>query len=70
MNSTYGNIYEYEDDGEDEDGEYSRGGSKNRHLSAKEIILNELNEKREIIYQLDRLESKGFKIPFKFNILR
>jgi hypothetical protein len=53
---------------EDEDGEYSRGGSKNRHLSAKEIILNELNEKREIIYQLDRLESKGFKIPFKFNM--
>ena len=63
---------EYDDEGEDgeegEDREYSRGGSKNRHLSAKEIILNELNEKREIIYQLDRLESKGFKIPFKFNM--
>ena len=60
-----------EDDEEGEEGEdreYSRGGSKNRHLSAKEIILNELNEKREIIYQLDRLESKGFKIPFKFNM--
>ena len=56
---------EYEDD---EDGEYSKKGSKNKHLSAKEIILNELNEKREIIYQLDRLESKGFKIPFKFNM--
>jgi len=67
---------EYGEDGEDgedgderEEGEYSRGGrSKNRHLSAKEIIFNELNEKREIIYQLDRLESKGFKIPFKFNM--
>jgi hypothetical protein len=58
---------EYEE--EEEGGEYSRGGgSKNRHLSAKDIILNELNEKREIIYQLDRLESKGFKIPFKFNM--
>jgi hypothetical protein len=44
------------------------GGSKSRHLSAKEIIMNELNEKREIIYQLDRLESKGFKVPFKFNM--
>ena len=55
---------EYEDD----DNEYSKNGDKNRHLSAKEIILNELNEKREIIYQLDRLESKGFKIPFKFNM--
>ena len=56
---------EYDDD---EDGEYSKRGSKNKHLSAKEIILNELNEKREIIYQLDRLEAKGFKIPFKFNM--
>jgi hypothetical protein len=46
----------------------SGGGGKSRHLSAKEIIMNELNEKREIIYQLDRLESKGFKIPFKFNM--
>ena len=68
---------EYDDEEEGDEGdeceegderEYSRGGSKNRHLSAKEIILNELNEKREIIYQLDRLESKGFKIPFKFNM--
>jgi hypothetical protein len=62
-----------EDDGEDgEDGSEYGGDykkqSKNRHLSAKEIIMNELNEKKEIIYQLDRLESKGFKVPFKFNM--
>jgi len=64
---------EYEDD--DEEGSEGSGsggrrgnGGKSRHLSAKEIIMNELNEKREIIYQLDRLESKGFKIPFKFNM--
>jgi len=57
-----------DDDEEDDDNEYSKKGGKNRHLSAKEIIMNELNEKREIIYQLDRLESKGFKIPFKFNM--
>jgi hypothetical protein len=46
------------------------GGSrnKNKFLSPKEIIKNEINEKREIIYQLDRMESKGFKIPFKFNM--
>jgi len=46
------------------------GGSKNKNkfLSPKEIIKNEINEKREIIYQLDRMESKGFKIPFKFNM--
>jgi hypothetical protein len=60
-----------EDDEEGSEGSGRRGGSgngKSRHLSAKEIIMNELNEKREIIYQLDRLESKGFKIPFKFNM--
>ena len=73
---------EYEDGDEDDDdeegsegsgsggsgGRRGSGGGKSRHLSAKEIIMNELNEKREIIYQLDRLESKGFKIPFKFNM--
>ena len=60
---------EYEDD--DESGSCGSGKGKSvptRHLSAKEIMMNELNEKREIIYQLDRLESKGFKIPFKFNM--
>ena len=66
-----GDDGEEDDDGEDGgseyDGDYKRG-TKNRHLTAKEIIMNELNEKKEIIYQLDRLESKGFKVPFKFNM--
>jgi hypothetical protein len=64
-----GDGEEYEDD--DESGSGGSGGGKSvptRHLSAKEIMMNELNEKREIIYQLDRMESKGFKIPFKFNM--
>ena len=65
------------DSGGSEGSEGSGGGKKNKHnnnyknnsfLSPKEIIKNEINEKREIIYQLDRLESKGFKIPFKFNM--
>ena len=63
---------EDDDDEEGEDDEEGSGsGSRRvptRHLSAKEIMMNELNEKREIIYQLDRMESKGFKIPFKFNM--
>lgn len=63
---------EYEDDEADDEssgsGSGGRKGVPTRHLSAKEIMMNELNEKREIIYQLDRLESKGFKIPFKFNM--
>ena len=46
----------------------SGGRNKNKFLSPKEIIKNEINEKREIIYQLDRMESKGFRIPFKFNM--
>jgi hypothetical protein len=58
--------------GGSEGSEDGRGGSgsknKNKFLSPKEIIKNEINEKREIIYQLDRMESKGFKIPFKFNM--
>jgi hypothetical protein len=31
-------------------------------------MANELNEKREIIYQMDRLKSKGFKLPIEFNM--
>jgi hypothetical protein len=46
----------------------SSSRNKSKFLSPKEIIKNEINEKREIIYQLDRMESKGFKIPFKFNM--
>ena len=41
---------------------------KKKHMSPKDIIRNEINEKREILYQLERLESKGFKLPFKFNM--
>lgn len=54
--------------GSDEGGGGSGGRNKNKFLSPKEIIKNEINEKREIIYQLDRMESKGFRIPFKFNM--
>ena len=50
------------------DGDRGISRNKNKFLSPKEIIKNEINEKREIIYQLDRMESKGFKIPFKFNM--
>jgi len=63
-------VDEDDEDNEVDDEDEADEGSRRptRHLSAKEIMMNELNEKREIIYQLDRLESKGFKIPFKFNM--
>lgn len=53
--------------GSDSSGGESRVAEK-KHMSAKDIVRNEINEKREIIYQLERLESKGFKLPFKFNM--
>ena len=34
----------------------------------KKQMMNEFNEKRELLYQMDRLESKGFKLPFKYNM--
>jgi hypothetical protein len=47
-------------------GKYSN--ERKKYLSPKELLKLELNEKREIIYQLDRLQSKGFKVPFNFNM--
>ena len=36
--------------------------------SYDKCISSELTEKRELLYQMDRLESKGYKLPFKFNM--
>lgn len=33
-----------------------------------ETEMNEINEKKEILYQMDRLESKGFRLPRKFTM--
>ncbi len=51
-----------------DDGRIGNYNDKKKFLSPKELLKLEINEKREIIYQLDRLESKGFKLPFKFNM--
>jgi hypothetical protein len=34
----------------------------------KSAMMNEINEKRELLYQMDRLESKGYRLPFKFDM--
>jgi hypothetical protein len=34
----------------------------------KSHMMTEINEKREILYQMDRLESKGYRLPFKFDM--
>lgn len=56
---------EYSDD---TDG--SRGGDMlaNRMAAERSRIESELNEKKEILYQMDRLEAKGFRLPRKFSM--
>ena len=34
----------------------------------KKTMMQEINQKRELLYQMNRLESKGFKLPFQFNM--
>lgn len=55
----------------------SSAGSANSYesesdVSKKSVVKkssqNSTREKKEIIYQLDRLEQRGYKIPFKFNL--
>lgn len=64
-----------EDDNEDDDIQYDRDGDGEHQdhydtfrKDKKQIIMNELNEKRDLLYQMDRLESKGYRLPFKFNM--
>jgi hypothetical protein len=39
-----------------------------RMAAEKTRMETEMNEKREILYQLERLESKGYKLPRKFSV--
>jgi len=57
---------EFEDDDEDINEEINNYGKAKK--DKKYSLTNELNEKRELLYQMDRLESKGYKLPFKFNM--
>lgn len=40
----------------------------NRMAAERSKVEYELNEKKEILYQMDRLESKGFRLPRKFTL--
>ena len=59
-----------DDDDDDEDGNDDNAYDKyeNFQQDKKKSLMNELNEKRDLLYQMDRLESKGYKLPFKFNM--
>lgn len=38
------------------------------HEQSKTTIQDEMTEKKEILYQFDRLKSKGVKVPYDFNM--
>lgn len=40
----------------------------NRLSAEKARVESEMNEKKEILYQMDRLESKGYRLPRKFSM--
>jgi hypothetical protein len=64
--------YASSDNGTDETGSSVSGSSEassaETYKKKKYKKGDELNEKRELLYQMERLESKGFKLPFKFNM--
>lgn len=64
--------YASSDNGDDETGSTVSGStdasSAETYKKKKYRAGDELNEKRELLYQMERLEAKGFKLPFKFNM--
>ena len=58
---------------ETEESEGGVGGGQpdmmaNRFSAERSRIDNEINEKKEILYQMNRLEAKGFQLPRKFSM--
>ncbi len=59
---------EYSDDTDDSRGGPVADSLGNRLSAEKARIESEMNEKKEILYQMDRLEAKGFRLPRKFSM--
>jgi Family of unknown function (DUF5767) len=59
---------EEEDDDDEEEGGEDDDIRSNKSLNIQNNYKNELNEKREILYQLKRLEQKGYEIPNTYNM--
>lgn len=53
---------------DEEDNDMSFNNVINSHKEHRENPKNALNEKMELLYQMERLESKGYQLPFKFNL--
>ena len=59
---------EEEDDEEGDDDEEDDDGEGKRNKKSINPYRDELNEKKEILYQLNRLQAKGAKIPTSFTL--
>jgi len=57
-----------EDDDEDEDSDDEDSNDGNSKKKSINPYKEELNEKKEILYQLNRLQAKGAKIPTSFTL--
>ena len=60
---------EYSDDDSNEQrGAYGNDSMTARFQAERSRIEKEMQEKKEILYQMDRLEAKGFRLPRKFSM--
>ena len=59
------NNEEEEEDDEEDDDDVQSNASENKGVKK---FKNELSEKREILYQLNRLQAKGYDIPSSFTM--
>lgn len=63
-----GSIEEYDDNDETNIKDSINSHRRNEFAERNNVIKNEINEKMELLYQMERLESKGYRLPFKFNM--
>lgn len=59
---------ESESDEESEESDESRDDLGNRMHAERSRMETEYNEKREILYQMDRLETRGYRLPKQFTM--
>jgi len=57
-----------DDDDSDESGDNPVDAMAQRFKAEKSRMEQEMNDKKEILYQMDRLEAKGYKLPRKFSM--
>jgi len=69
--TNFNKQYESESESSDDDDSPNNNqndGFSNRFRAERSRLENELDEKKEILYQMDRLEAKGYKLPRKFSM--